>query len=133
MAPFYQSLRFFKPSKLDRTPIKDGTRPPCTEDPVFSRFPSWITPNERWHPSLLNRSPRFFRSSKLERTPNEKWHPSPLYRNHRFFRLFKLERIPMKDVTPLLHRNSIEIRLIFGKSHFSPKIMILEKKCILCI
>ena len=44
--PLYLSPRFFTPSKLEHTPMNEGTPPPSTEAFVFSLFPEHIPMKE---------------------------------------------------------------------------------------
>ena len=67
--------RFFTPSKLEHTSMKEVNPPPLPKPPFFHAFQTGTRPNERRHPYPFYRSPRFFTNSKLEHTPMKEGTP----------------------------------------------------------
>ena len=96
----YLSPRFFTFSKLERTPMKEGTPLSSTEDLVFSDLPKWNAP--QWNkasPSPIPKPP-FFLAFQTGKNLNDRRQLSSLYRNPHFFTPSKLVHTPMKEGTP---------------------------------
>ena len=121
--PLYRSPSFFTPSKLEHTPMKEGTPYSYIEAPVFSRLPNWNTSQWKraplppltkppffyffqntfqWKRALLSpvQEFKFSHVFQAETHPKGRRHPFPLYRSHRFFTPSKLEHTPMNEGTP---------------------------------
>ena len=119
------SSRFFTPSKLEHTPMKEGTPPPHRS----SRFFHFFQDTFLWKKALLPSLQEFQFSHVFEgRThPNERRH-FPLYQNSRFFTPSKLEHFPMNEGTPpssteapVFLCSTIFIWNIFRNSHYLRK------------
>ena len=99
--PLYRSPRFFMSFKLEFTPMKEGTPPPCTETFGFSCLSNWNQPQLKKAPLPLVPKPTVFHVFQIGMHPNARRRLFPLYRSPRFFTPFQLECTPMiKDTLP---------------------------------